>query len=68
MGEIVLLELPESLARSARAVAQQTQRSVESVLLEWLDRAATELPVELFRTTRCSPCGICNSALRSRPR
>ena len=48
MGEIVMLELPESLARSARAVARQTQRSVESVLLEWLDRAATELPVELL--------------------
>ena len=48
MSEIVTLELPEPLARSARAVARQTQRSVESVLLEWLDRAATELPVELL--------------------
>jgi hypothetical protein len=48
MSEIVTLQLPEPLARSARAVAQQTQRSVESVLLEWLDRAATELPVELL--------------------
>ena len=48
MGEIVTLELPEFLARSAQAVARQTRRSVESVLLEWLDRAATELPVELL--------------------
>ena len=48
MGEIVTLELPEPLAQSARAVARQTQRSVEAVLLEWLDRAATELPVELL--------------------
>ena len=46
MSEIVTLELPEPLARSARAVAQQTRRSVEAVLLDWLDRAATELPVE----------------------
>ena len=46
MGEIVTLELPEALAQSARSVAHQTQRSVEAVLLEWLDRAATELPVE----------------------
>ena len=38
--------MPEALARSARAVAQRTQRSVEAVLLEWLDHAATELPVE----------------------
>ena len=46
MSEIVTLELPEPLASSARAVARQTQRSVEAVLLDWLDRAATELPVE----------------------
>ena len=46
MGEIVTLELPEPLARSARAVARQTRRSVEAVLLDWLDRAATELPVD----------------------
>ncbi|HEX5506811.1 MAG TPA: hypothetical protein VFW96_29630 [Thermomicrobiales bacterium] len=46
MGEIVTLELPEPLVRNARAVAQQTHRSVEAVLLEWLDRAATEVPLE----------------------
>ncbi len=46
MGEIVTLELPEALAQSARAVAQRTQRSVEAVLLDWLDRAATDIPVE----------------------
>ncbi len=48
MSEIVTLELPEPLASSARAVARQTRRSVEAVLLDWLDRAATELPVELL--------------------
>jgi hypothetical protein len=48
MGEIVTLELPEPLAKSAHAVARQTQRSVEAVLLEWLDHAATELPTELL--------------------
>ena len=42
------LELPEPLAKSARAVARQSQRSVEAVLLEWLDHAATELPTELL--------------------
>ena len=46
MGETVTLELPEALAQSARAVAQQTQRSVEAVLLDWLDRAAADIPVE----------------------
>ena len=46
MGERVTLELPEGLAHSARTVAQRTHRSVEAVLLEWLDRVVTELPVE----------------------
>lgn len=46
MGEIVTLELPEPVAHSARTVARQTRRSVEAVLLEWLDRMATDLPVE----------------------
>jgi hypothetical protein len=46
MSEIVTLELPEPLASSARAVAQQTRRSVEAVLLDWLGRADTELSVE----------------------
>ncbi len=46
MSEIVTLELPEPLASSVREVARQTRRSVEAVLLDWLDRAATELPVE----------------------
>ena len=48
MSEIVTLEIPDALAQSARAVAEQTHRRVEDVLIEWLDRAATELPVELL--------------------
>lgn len=32
----------------ARAVAAQTHRRIEDVLIEWLDRAATEVPVELL--------------------
>ena len=48
MSEIVTLEIPDVLAQSARAVAKQTHRSVEDVLIEWLDRAVTELPIELL--------------------
>jgi hypothetical protein len=48
MSEIVTLEIPDALAQSARAVAEQTHRRVEDVLIEWLDRAATEIPVELL--------------------
>jgi len=46
MGKIVTLELPENLARSARETAARTRRSLEDVLVEWLDRAASELLVE----------------------
>jgi CRP-like cAMP-binding protein len=48
MSETVTLELPEPLAQSARAVAARTSRPVEDVLMEWLDRAAADLPVELL--------------------
>ena len=46
MAETVTLTLPESVAQSARLVAVQTDRRVEEVLVEWLDRAAAEVPVE----------------------
>jgi hypothetical protein len=48
VSETVTLELPEPLVRSARAVAARTRRPVEEVLVEWLDRAAEDLPVELL--------------------
>jgi len=44
----VTLELPESLARQIQAVAAQTQQRLEDVLIEWLTRAAAELPVHLL--------------------
>lgn len=46
MAETIVLELPESVAHSAREVANRTQKSVEEVLVEWLGKAAAELPVE----------------------
>jgi hypothetical protein len=48
MSETITLELPGELAERARAVATQMHRSVEDVLLEWLDRASTETPVDLL--------------------
>jgi hypothetical protein len=48
MSETVTLELPDTLVKSARAIAEQTHRRVEDVLIEWLDRAAAELPIELL--------------------
>lgn len=46
MSEQVTLDLPNELARNAREVAERTHRRVEDVLLEWLGRAAKEIPVE----------------------
>jgi hypothetical protein len=48
MSELVTLELPEPLVESARAVAVRTHRQVEDVLVAWLDRAASEVPLALL--------------------
>jgi len=46
MTQTVTLELPEELARNAKAVATHSQRRLEDVLIEWIDYAASELPVD----------------------
>ena len=46
MAEIVTLQLPETLAQRAKEIAAFTHRRLEDVLLEWIDRAITELPME----------------------
>lgn len=48
----VTLELPDPLVQQVRAFAHQTQQPWENVLLEWLIRAAAELPVELLPDDR----------------
>jgi hypothetical protein len=46
MSEVITLELPDTLVQSARAIAARSNRRVEDVLVEWLDRSASEVPVE----------------------
>jgi flagellar motility protein MotE (MotC chaperone) len=46
MSELVTLELPENVARNARDLAKRTDRRVEDILVDWLDKAAAEIPVE----------------------
>ncbi len=46
MAEIITLELPEPLARQAKEIAALTHRRLEDVLIEWIDRAITDLPIE----------------------
>jgi hypothetical protein len=48
MGHHVTLDLPPEVAERAQAVAAQSHRRVEDVLLEWLGRAATYVPVDLL--------------------
>jgi hypothetical protein len=43
MSQMLTLEVPEALARSAQAVASRTGRRVEDVLAIWLSRAIPEL-------------------------
>lgn len=44
----VTLELHKDVIARARDVAYRTQRPVEDVLSEWIDRFADELPVEML--------------------
>jgi hypothetical protein len=46
MSETVTLEVADQLVERARAVARQTHRPLEDVLLEWLARVAADVPVE----------------------
>lgn len=42
----VKLNIPDNVADLAREVAANTHRRVEDVLVEWLDRASSDVPVE----------------------
>lgn len=46
MSEIVTLELPDMLTRQAKEVAAVTHRRMEDILIDWLERSLTDLPVE----------------------
>ncbi len=46
MSVTVTLNIPEEIVRQAQAIAASSQRRVEDVLADWLDRAAAEIPVD----------------------
>jgi hypothetical protein len=46
MSELVTLELPTELVQRARAVAAATNRRLEDVVTQWIERAAEEPAVE----------------------
>lgn len=45
MTEKVVLELPEEIAQKAREESERTGHSLESVLLNWLERSAANADV-----------------------
>jgi hypothetical protein len=46
MSEIVTLEIPTTLVQQAKEIAQLTDRPLEAVLIEWIDHASADLPIE----------------------
>jgi hypothetical protein len=46
MSQQITIEVSEQVVRQATQVAAQTERSVEEVLVAWLESVVTELPVE----------------------
>jgi len=46
MALVITLELPEPLAQQAKDIAALKEQRLEDVLVEWIGRAITELPVE----------------------
>jgi hypothetical protein len=48
MLQTVTLKISEDVLRRAQEYAKHTQRPVEDVLAEWLDRASSDVPVEFL--------------------
>ena len=48
MVEIVTLQLPSYLAQRAKEIAALNHQQLEDLLIEFIERAITELPVELL--------------------
>jgi hypothetical protein len=63
VAQLITLEIPESLARKVQDFARLTDRSVEAVVLEWLDHASTDLAVESLSDPQVS--ALCDSEMSS---
>jgi hypothetical protein len=46
MSQTITVEIPDALVQSAQAVADRTDRRLEEVIVDWLGRFATDLPIE----------------------
>ena len=66
MAEIITLELPETLVQRAKEIAALTHRRLEDVLVEFIDRALTDLPIESLPDKQVWLCAICRWNLNSK--
>jgi hypothetical protein len=66
MAEIVTLQLPETLAQRAKEIAAFTHRRLEDVLVEWIDRAITKLPLEPLPDEQVLLYARCRWTVRSK--
>src|SRR5579859_3477785 len=48
VGRVVTVEISEAAVQRAQEVARRTDRRIEDVLAEWLERLATEPSVEIM--------------------
>jgi hypothetical protein len=48
MSEVLILEIPEDLARQVRALADATNRRPEDVVVDWISHAVAEPPLQTF--------------------
>jgi hypothetical protein len=46
MYEQITLQVPDRVVRHAARKASQSQRRIDEILTEWLERAVTEMPVD----------------------
>jgi uncharacterized protein YpmS len=61
VGEIIQLELPDSIMNQARTMASRTNLPVEEVLSNWLKRFVTDLPIETL--TDQEVLALCDSQM-----
>ena len=45
MSEKIILELPEEVARRAHETSERTGRSLESILIDWLEQSAAQADI-----------------------
>jgi hypothetical protein len=48
MSESIILELPETLVKQVKEIATLNHRGIEEMLIEWINRAVNDVPLDLL--------------------